>query len=254
MTTQDSLARASGDLTPLDFETVWSDHRRTVFAAAMRAAGDRNVAEDIVQAVAERVWRGLPRFRRDCPVLAWIMTILRRETAREFRRRAEERQRLEPIGDDHTDALVAQPAQASSRDAQIRAMVVAAAREGLLTHSESVVVQTRLADPDASWDDVQNRVGLPAATCASHHCRAIPKLRVHLFLTKHRSLGGRRAIEAALGQVQASNTPLTVEEAAAFETYVLGAGPIAKAARNPALRAACNRVIRHLEDAESGDL
>jgi len=54
-------------------------------------AGDRHIAEDLVQETFTRAWRSLDSLRDERAAKAWLITTLRRENARRFARKALER-------------------------------------------------------------------------------------------------------------------------------------------------------------------
>lgn len=54
-------------------------------------AGDQHTAEDLVQETFTRAWRSLDSLRDERAAKAWLMTTLRRESARRFARKTLER-------------------------------------------------------------------------------------------------------------------------------------------------------------------
>lgn len=65
----------------------WAAAQPQLMAYARWATGSREEAEDLVQAVAVRAWRGFAHFRGDAAFLTWTMAIARREAARAGARR-----------------------------------------------------------------------------------------------------------------------------------------------------------------------
>jgi DNA-directed RNA polymerase specialized sigma24 family protein len=196
-----------------------------------------------VQRVAIRVWRALPSFRGDCPVIAWIMTIVRGEIARVISRLSVERSRNQPI---EAAGPIPAPPPAGSERVPARALVQDAAAGGVISSNEAAALLARMDMPEASWEQIGEMLGVEASTCASNHCRAIPRLRVYIFVCRQEHLGGREAIERAFELCQKGTPALTPEEAGAFTGFVLGGKPLREALRKPALRSACEKIIRRI--------
>ena len=81
------------------------------------------------------------------------------------------------------------------------------------------------------------------------HCRAIPKLRVFLFVQRPDLLGGHECIAQAFARALVGNRdrPLTADEAQAFRRVVLEQQTGSRRVGwRQALRAACDRVIKEL--------
>jgi hypothetical protein len=74
---EDELLRqvADGDMRAL--EALYRGTRVQVFAVALAAAGDRGVAEDVVQDTFVRVHSAAPRYRPGSRARAWVLTIAR---------------------------------------------------------------------------------------------------------------------------------------------------------------------------------
>jgi RNA polymerase sigma factor (sigma-70 family) len=229
------------------FATLWAEHQRQVFAIALYALRNRDMAEEVVQLVAIRVWRGLPSFRADCPPGAWIMTITRREIARYIGRLAVER-RNEPI--DEAGPIQAPETEEETERLSPRALVRDARTEGVISSDEESALLARMDQPDATWDDIGASLGADPSTFASNHCRGISKVRVYMFARRQEFLGGRTAVEKAFQASRAatgSKPALTHEEAAVFDAFVLKAKPLRQALRKPALRSACAKVVLRLK-------
>ncbi len=236
-----------------DFERDWRSVRQQVLLYCYRAAGNRDDAEDVFQQVAVRAWRGYATFRGDCAFLSWAIAIARRETARVMGRKAERTRAessLEVMAEESPALLPSTPTPelpASDENWLTRAARAAVA-EGVLTECEANVLIARLALPECSWDQIGALLSLDGGTCAVTHCRAIPKLRVFLFLHRADLLGGKEAITAAFaGALATRDDPLTADEAEAFRRLVLERQTgYRKAGWMSALRAACGKVIRRL--------
>jgi RNA polymerase sigma factor (sigma-70 family) len=87
---EDELLRqvAGGDMRAL--EALYRGMRVQVFAVALAVAGDRGVAEDVVQDTFVRVYSAAPGYRPGSRARAWVLTIARHLALDAVRRRARE--------------------------------------------------------------------------------------------------------------------------------------------------------------------
>jgi RNA polymerase sigma factor (sigma-70 family) len=231
-----------------EFENEWLKARRQVLAYCSRVVGNLTDAEDVTQRVAIRAWRGYPAFRRDASFLTWVLTIARREIVRGQGRMPDvSLDQVIESNPEHSPAV--QPLE--NRETNYN-WLAESARGALaaraLTETETQVVLERLSSPDVTWDQVGEKVGMDGATCAVIHCRAIPKLRVFLFLQHTAVLGGIGSISQAFqSTLSSSDNPMSNDEADVFRRVVL------ERERNyrrnglkPLLRSACAKVIKWL--------
>lgn len=58
----------------------YREHGRAVFAQVLLVAGERVLAEEIVQDTMLAVWRGAGAFRGESSVRSWVIAIARRQT------------------------------------------------------------------------------------------------------------------------------------------------------------------------------
>jgi len=236
-----------------DFETEWLRVRPKVWAYCCRAVRDQNDAEDIFQQVAVRAWRGHASFRGDAQFLTWVLSIARREVARLMGRKSDRtgvESSLETLTEEAPAVLPSAPGPEPPAPAKGWAAEAAraAAEFGELSPVEAAVLLARLADPDATWDDIGQQHGMQGGACAVIHCRAVPKLRVFLFTHRLDLLGGRDAVTSAFeGARGDSADPLTPEEAETFRRLILESqAGYRKAGWRLALRSACGKVVRRL--------
>jgi RNA polymerase sigma factor (sigma-70 family) len=231
-----------GDQVP--FEDAWAAARGPLAACCRRLARNREDAEDLYQRVAVRAWRGWASFRGESAVLTWLVRIAEREANRLYAREADRWRREVPLLAESAEA--AAPAPVTEPDLGWLPDVVAeAGRLGVLSAAECRVVAGRLAAPDAGWPEVAAELGLTAAACAVLHCRAVPKLRVLLFVGHLDALGGRDAVAAAFRRAGATLGPAERE---AFLRVVLdGRSDYRRRGWQADLRRACGLVINHLD-------
>ena len=87
---EDELLRqvAGGDMRAL--EALYRRMRVQVFAVALAVAGDRGVAEDVVQDTFVRVYSAAPGYRPGSRARAWVLTIARHLALDAVRRRTGE--------------------------------------------------------------------------------------------------------------------------------------------------------------------
>ena len=106
------------------------------------------------------------------------------------------------------------------------------------------MLTARLRNPDDTWEQLAGRLGLTATACAVTHCRAVPKLRVFLFLHRPGVLGGPAAIKGAF---ERSSGLLTAAEAEAFRFLVIeGRQDYRRRGWQTALRGGCATVAGQL--------
>jgi RNA polymerase sigma-70 factor (ECF subfamily) len=74
------------------FERLVGELRRDMYRYAFWLSRDGALAEDVVQEAMVRAWRNLDSLRDDGAAKQWLLTIVRRENARQF-----ERKRLETV-------------------------------------------------------------------------------------------------------------------------------------------------------------
>ncbi|HEY6790766.1 MAG TPA: RNA polymerase sigma factor [Trebonia sp.] len=67
--------------------SFYREHGRVVFAQVLLVAGERVLAEEIVQDAMLAVWRGAGSFRGESSVRSWVIAIARRRTRDQLRGR-----------------------------------------------------------------------------------------------------------------------------------------------------------------------
>ncbi|HEX3964658.1 MAG TPA: sigma factor [Trebonia sp.] len=244
------------------FEGAWQPIAGQVVAMCRAQACGRD-ADELYQRVMIRAWRGHDGFRGDSAYLTWVRQIIIREAGRlAAAREAEVRRRvaLEPAWTEGPDLAadsepresvdgaavpwIAGAARIAGPGGGLPGVIDQAARTGALSAAEHAVLTARLQYPDATWEQLAGRLGLTTTACAVTHCRAVPKLRVFLFLHRPGVLGGRAAIKAAFEQ---SGGLLTVVEAEAFRFLVIeGRHDYRRRGWQTALRGGCATVAGQL--------
>ena len=215
------------------FEDAWRPIAGQVAAMCRAQAGGRD-ADELYQRVTIRAWRGHDGFRGDSAYLTWVRQIIIREAGRlAAAREAEVRRRvaLEAAWTDGADQAagsqdgdgaavpwIAGAATIGGPDGGLPGVIDQAARTGAVSAAEHAVLTARLRHPDDTWEQLAGRLGLTATACAVTHCRAVPKLRVFLFLHRPDVLGGPAAIAAAF---ERHGALLTGAEAEAFRLLVI---------------------------------
>ena len=218
-------------------------------------AGHGLDADELYQRAMIRAWRGHDGFRGESSYLTWVRQIIIREASRMAAARESEVRRLVALdqagvgGVDGADGVNGapggQPADGAAPGAGLIDVIDQAARIGAITSAEHAVLGARLRHPDDTWERLAARLGLTATGCAVAHCRAVPKLRVYLFLHRPDVLGGPEAIAAAFKQAAAGR--LTAAEAEAFTLLVLqGRTDYRRRGWQTSLRGACASVAERL--------
>jgi hypothetical protein len=231
------------------FETAWRLVRGQVTAMCRAQAGYGLDADELYQRVMIRAWRGHDGFRGESSYLTWVRQIIIREASRMAAARESEVRRLVALDQAGADGVNgapgSQPADGAAPGAGLADVIDQAARIGAITGAEHAVLGARLRHPGDTWERLATRLGLTATGCAVAHCRAVPKLRVYLFLHRPDVLGGPEAIAAAFKQAAAGR--LTAAEAEAFTLLVLqGRTDYRRRGWQTSLRGACASVAERL--------
>ena len=78
-----------------EFEAIYRDHHRRVYAIALRFARDPEGAEEIVQDAFVRAWRSLPSFNGNSRLSTWIHSVAVNAALDRMRRRSRVESRLD---------------------------------------------------------------------------------------------------------------------------------------------------------------
>lgn len=238
----------------VDFAELWSCSRASVAAYCRSAVRNPTDADDLLQRVALRAWRGFPTFRGDSAFLTWVMRIAEREAARVGARETA-RMLRETSLDGVEESIGRQPPPSAAADRRWLVEAIVEARDrGALTVIEHEVLRRRLKEPDATWESIAGTLSMTAPACAAVHCRAVPRLRVFLFVHRIDLLGGPAAVQRAFQlAIRARAQPLSGSERAAFQAVVLdGRSGYRRRGWQTDLRRACGLVIKYLPPPEDG--
>lgn len=245
------------------FEDAWRPVQGQVTAMCRAQARNGLDAEELYQRVMIRAWRGHDGFRGDSAYLTWVRQIIIREAGRMAAAREAELRRqiaLDPAGTyaAFETARPGDPGQAADSDAApwiagpgwgagpggLAAVMDLAAWTGAVTAAEHAVLTARLRHAGDTWEQLAARLGVTATACAVTHCRAVPKLRVFLFLHCPHIFGGPDAVAAAFKR---AGKRLTAAEAQAFTFLVLqGRADYRRRGWQTSLRGACATVAEEL--------
>ena len=147
---------------------LYRRHGDGLFSFLLRLAGDRMVAEEILQDTLLAVWRGADTFAGRSLVRTWLYGIARRQAHNRLRTRRPADASLDDVADPAEDA----PGPEELALAGVtREQVMAAIDRLSLVHRE-VVVLSLLAE--LSHAEIAAVVGVPTGTVKSrlHHARA----------------------------------------------------------------------------------
>lgn len=206
------------------FDEQWAAVRPSLLRHCLRVRHGAHDAEDLLQQVAVRAWRGYSSFRGDCSFLTWTMRIADREVLRMAARaaRSREAETRAVLERSREGGLDEDGAAIDDLAGRLPAAADRAACAGWISPVERDVIRGRLAQPDLSWKEVGLALGLDARACAVAHCRAVPRLRVYLVRFEPAVLGGREGVLAAFADALRDPTgPLTDAEGAAFRAIVV---------------------------------
>ena len=82
-----------------EFETIYREHHRRVYALALRFARDPDGAEEIVQDAFVRAWRSLPSFNGDSRLSTWLHSVAVNAALDRVRRRTRAEARFDTAAD-----------------------------------------------------------------------------------------------------------------------------------------------------------
>lgn len=224
------------------FEQCWLEVRARVLAFCHRLMQNQNDAEDLFQEVAIRAWRGYSSFRGESSFSTWVLTIVRREATRRLKHSKHSLPLLQP-------ETIPEPEPDDPVDTSF---VIRAIKEAeqmhILNPDEAEVLQMRLQNSELTWRELGDSLRLSANACAVNHTRALPKLRVYLFMYRPEWLGGDLTIRTAFAQAQrVTQSPLSREEAEVFEQIVLHQNHnYSRSGWKTRLSSACTKVIRFI--------
>ena len=78
-----------------EFESIYREHHRRVYAIALRFARDSEGAEEIVMSDPVRAWRSLPSFNGNSRLSTWIHSVAVNAALDRMRRRSRAESRLD---------------------------------------------------------------------------------------------------------------------------------------------------------------
>ncbi|MCC5952759.1 MAG: sigma-70 family RNA polymerase sigma factor [Acidimicrobiia bacterium] len=158
--------------------TLYERYGGGVYSVALRALGDRSLAEEATQATFLKAWRSADRAEPDRDPAPWLYTIARRTAIdlwrRESRRPTSSYDELDAEGG-HGGALVSLP---PSLEQAWSAFEVRQAVDGLDADERAVV---RLQHFDGmSHSEIAEKLGVPIGTVKSRSHRAHRRLAARL--------------------------------------------------------------------------
>lgn len=158
------------------FELALREHRRSLYAAAMRMCRSAVEAEDLVQETVMKAWRGWDRFEQGTYARAWMQRILFNTFVSRRRRRLRERQLLDEVFQHgiHEPPAFTEPSV-------MRESLSDELASGLQALPESLRHVMLLVDADGySYREAAERLGCPIGTVMSRLHRARRTLRESL--------------------------------------------------------------------------
>jgi len=244
-----------------EWAAEWAAVRGAVLAYCINAfRGDYHTAEDVTQQVALRSLRGFRTFRWDSKFLGWVLTIARNEVRREIARYNVRINRETPINLDLHDLIPSEPGlpvgNVLHEVPTIEQVLNAAAAVSLLSEAEVRILRLYLLDSKLTWAEIGQQLGISANAAAVTQCRAIPKLRVFLFMRCPAFFGGLRSIADAFAVSKKNySKPMSPSEIEVFEAMIIRQRfNYRKAGWQNNLRTACDKVIRNFPTGSAGDV
>lgn len=163
------------------FREIYRAYREPVWSVVVSLVGNGPQAQDILQTVFFKAFRGLAGFRFRSSLFTWIYHIARNECRNHHRKRGLPTVPLESIlGSRYEADAAAFPAEALARDDALRCAV------GELPFKMREVIVLKYQE-DLSYEEMSRIIGCPPGTVASRLNRALLELE-----TRMRPRGGDR--------------------------------------------------------------
>ena len=157
-----------------DVRRLHAQHAPELFAFALRATGDRGVAEEIVQDTFVRAWRAADRFDpQRGEVRPWLFAIARNLVTDHHRRRA-----ARPKTAGSQDHLATASTPVENVDRALEVWQVAQALAGLTPAHREAIAEVHLRG--ATVADAARRLGIPPGTVKSRVYYGLRALRLAL--------------------------------------------------------------------------
>lgn len=163
--TLDADALQQAEAAPERFESLVRSYSTDLFRYAFWLCRDRSMAEDLVQETFLRAWRAMHSIRDTQATKAWLLTILRREHARQY-------ERIRPdFGDVETENLPGWNEHDTSTEAFVLRRAIAALPE---RYREPLVLQVL---GGYRCEEIAQLLGLTRGAVMTRVFRAKQKLR-----------------------------------------------------------------------------
>ncbi len=173
MTDVRSVSAMDSTGSAFDVREAFAAHGRDLFGFAFNSVRDTALAEDCVQEVFVRAWRARDRYRADRgSERTWLFAIARNVIIDEVRARA---RRPVPGLDQHLEGGVDRGGGTGAIEDRI---VLYAGLAMLSTEHRAVIVAVQLEG--LTYQQVQDRTGVPAATLRTRMYYGLKALRIAL--------------------------------------------------------------------------
>jgi RNA polymerase sigma-70 factor (ECF subfamily) len=149
---------------------IYEAYREPVWALALSLVGDPLQAQDVVQTVFFKAFRGLPGFRFRSTLFTWIYRIARNECRNHLRKRGLVPVPLESIRGSRFEADGAPTAAAAQARSDLLKKAV-----GRLPFKMREVIVLKYQE-DLSYEEMSRVLGCPPGTVASRLNRALAEL------------------------------------------------------------------------------
>lgn len=150
---------------------LYEEHSRWLITYAVRATGDRRLAEDLVQETFLRAWRHPESFTRDTEANGWLYTVLRNLIFDRARSQAVRPAEI-PMAGDSPSATLVQPNHAQT---SVDSIVVYQAVSRLSEHQRRVLYELYFQGRTSA--EAAAVLGVPEGTVKSRTHSALQALR-----------------------------------------------------------------------------
>ncbi len=152
------------------FDVIANALYKDIYRYAFWLCKNKAMAEDLVQETYLRAWKSFENLKDEKSVKAWLITILRRENARQY-------EKYQPPFDDISDLEIENPQQSTEQQLEIRIL-----QQAILNleveFREPIMLQV---NDGFSTDEIANILGLNKNTVLTRLFRARNKLKTTLL-------------------------------------------------------------------------
>lgn len=151
------------------FRQIMQRYQQRVYGLVIKIVEDHGDADDVVQEVFVKVWKGLDKFREDARLFTWIYRIATNESLNYLKKR--QRRKTESIEDYHASAQPGSPSEPNAD--RIEALLQQAIR--LLPKKQRLVFHMKYYD-EMMYKDISQILGTSEGALKASYHLAVKKI------------------------------------------------------------------------------